>query len=189
MGRQEQLSKKRTRQKNLKKLVLQSIAVAGVLSVAVLAPNALQALKMLGFRLPKRQGEGIHAARRRLIEHGLVAYDGKFLSLTSTGEKMLRRLEAVDFALKKPKHWDGKWRVLIFDIPEYRKGLRDRVRRTLAAIGFIRLQNSVWLYPYDCEDLIVLLKSEFKIGKDLLYLIVDSLEYDTPWKRHFGLSL
>jgi hypothetical protein len=56
-------------------------------------------------------------------------------------------------------------------------------------IGFVRMQDSVWLYPYDCEDLIVLLKADFKIGKDVLYMIVDSIEADTTWRKHFKLPL
>ena len=109
------------------------------------------------------------------------------LRLTAKGEQVLRRLELHDFKLRKPKRWDRKWRILIFDIPERRKGLRQKIRYTLKAIGFVRLQDSVWAYPYDCEDLVTLLKADFKVGKDLLYLIVDSLEYDKPLKEYFGL--
>ena len=75
----------------------------------------------------------------------------------------------------------------LFDIREGRKSLRERIQRTLRAIGFRRLQDSVWVYPHDCEDLITLLKSDFKIGKDVLYLVVDQLEYDAPLKAHFHL--
>ena len=76
---------------------------------------------------------------------------------------------------------------MIFDIPEYRKTLRPQIRRSLQTVGFIRLQDSVWIYPYDCEDFIVLLKAELKIGKDILYMIVDELEGDTRIKEQFGL--
>lgn len=55
-------------------------------------------------------------------------------------------------------------------------------------IGFIRLQDSVWIYPYDCEDLLTLLKADLKVGKDLLYMIVDSLEGDAKIRLFFGLK-
>lgn len=54
-------------------------------------------------------------------------------------------------------------------------------------IGFVRLQDSVWVYPYDCEDFIALLKAELKVGKDVLYAIVDTIEFDKHIRRHFGL--
>ena len=79
--------------------------------------------------------------------------------------------------------------MLIFDIPEKRKPLREKIRSTLLSIGFLRLQDSVWIYPYQCEDLVNLLKADFKVGKDLLYLIVDSIENDKFFRKSFGLPL
>jgi DNA-binding transcriptional regulator PaaX len=142
----------------------------------------------LGLIPSVRQLEIIKRSRSRLVARGLLVYQRNMLRLTTKGEQVLRRLELHNFKLRKPKRWDRKWRVLIFDIPERRKGLRQKVRNTLKTIGFLRLQNSVWAYPYDCEDLITLLKADFKIGKDLLYLIVDSLEYDRQLKERFGLE-
>ena len=54
-------------------------------------------------------------------------------------------------------------------------------------IGFVRLQDSVWVYPYDCEDFIALLKAELKIGRDVLYAIVDTIEHDKNLRQHFNL--
>ena len=85
------------------------------------------------------------------------------------------------------KKWDHKWRVLIFDIPEKRKGLRLKIREQLKAAEFMRLQNSVWIYPYPCEEFVVLLKAELRVGKDLLYMIVDSLEGDDKLRTAFKL--
>ena len=61
------------------------------------------------------------------------------------------------------------------------------MRRMLVAMGFLPLQRSVWVYPYDCEDVIVLLKADLRIGKDMLYLIVDELENDKWLRKEFDL--
>ena len=53
--------------------------------------------------------------------------------------------------------------------------------------GIRRLQDSVWVYPYDCEDIITLLKTDFGVGKYLLYMIVDELENDKHLREDFGL--
>src|SRR3989344_5001447 len=187
MGKLEKKSYKRSRRKNLQKIILGSVAAAGVLSVGLVAPNVLGALAKLGLLPSKRQREFITVSRNRMIAKGLLKYEGKFLCLTSKGKTKLRQLELMDYQIKKPRRWDGKWRALIFDIPEKRKPLREKVRTTLIAIGFARLQDSVWIYPYDCEDLISLLKADFKIGRDLLYMVVESLEYDQPIRSRFGL--
>ncbi|TSC68188.1 MAG: phenylacetic acid degradation operon transcriptional regulator, paaX family [Parcubacteria group bacterium Gr01-1014_72] len=188
MGLLEERTKKRGRQVRVQKAILSTIATAGLVSIALLAPNALQVLKQFGWKPHRRSREVISRARARLLEHGLLTRDGRgFLSLTPKGEAKLRQLEYADYKLKKPKRWDGKWRVLIFDIPERRKRTRERIRRTLATIGFRLLQRSVWVYPYDCEDLIALLKADFKVGKNLLYLIVEEMEGDRMLRDYFGL--
>ncbi len=187
MGILEESGKRRTRRKNIASFVLASVGIAGMLGIAAVAPNVLGAMGKLGLIPSGRQKEIINRARDRLLRQGLLRREDGFLRLTPKGKAALRHLEIREFKTVPPKRWDRKWRVLIFDIPEYRKGLRDKVRRTLEAIGFVRLQDSVWVYPHDCEDLIALLKADFKIGKDMLYMIVEELEGDTHLKRQFGL--
>lgn len=188
MGVLEKESRKRSRRANIQKLVLASVAAVGGIGVALIAPGVIGAMGKLGLIPSARQLEIIKRSRSRLVARGLLVYQGNILRLTTKGEQVLRRLELHDFKLRRPKRWDSKWRVLIFDIPERRKNLRPKIRYMLLAIGFVRLQDSVWVYPYDCEDIITLLKADFKIGKDLLYLIVDSIENDVSLKNHFGIS-
>lgn len=184
----EKESIKRSRNHDLQRIVLETVATAGILSMALVAPNAIKVMRKSGLLLKIRQKEIINLSRYRLVQNGLLARDERgFLKLTPKGEEKLRQCELHDYKIKKPKHWDKKWRMLIFDVREERKILRDKIRRTLVAIGFQRLQYSVWVYPYDCEDLITLLKADFKIGKDLLYIISDSIENDTWLKRSFNL--
>lgn len=169
-------------------MILETVALAGALSLALVAPGALKALSMLGVDVSGRKKEIINRSRKKLVDQGLLEYSTHgFLRLTNLGEKRLRELERNDYYITRPKKWDKKWRVLIFDIKEKRKPLREKVRRTLLAIGFVRLQDSVWIYPYDCEDLITLLKADFRIGKDIIYLIVESIEYDRDLKKLFNL--
>ena len=82
---------------------------------------------------------------------------------------------------------DRKWRVVIFDIKEYRRKTRDKLRITLTSLGFIKLQNSVWVFPYECEDVMVMLKASYKIGNDVLYMTVDKIENDKWLKKKFLL--
>ena len=189
MGVIEEKLRKRKRKGNVQKAVLTSIKIAGLLSVAILAPNAVKVLKSFGLIPNKRQNEIILRSKDRLVNSGLLKYKDGFLRLTDKGEVYLRHLEMKDWKIDKPKRWDSKWRMLIFDIPEYRRSLREKVRLTLLSIGFIRLQDSVWIYPYDCEDLVNLLKADFKIGKDILYLIVDFIENDRNYRKLFNLPI
>lgn len=86
-----------------------------------------------------------------------------------------------------PRKWDKRWRIVIFDIPEDRRKARDLLRDRLIAIGFVRLQASVWVYPHDCEDVITLLKTSFVIGREVLYIVADHVERDSELRARFGL--
>lgn len=180
--------KRKTRRTNLKKIILATVGLAGMMAIAAVAPNILGAMGKLGIIPRKRQKEFIEASRGRLIKAGFLTRDDRgMLRITPAGKKyLLKEIIYENFKNKKRK-WDGKWRVLIFDIPEKRKLDRDRVRYTFISLGFMRLQDSVWIYPYDCEDLVTLLKADLKMGKDILYMIVDALEYDKPVRLFFGL--
>ena len=162
-----------------------------MLTVGAVAPNALKILGMFSGSAGKkgRSKEYVDTSRKRLVQNKLLEYTANgFLKLTPKGEAKLRQLELHEYKTKKPKLWDKKWRILIFDIREERRSLRDKVRNTLIAIGFQRLQDSVWVYPYDCEDLMTLLKVDFKVGKELLYLIVEKIENDAWLKKKFNVS-
>ncbi len=185
----EKESSKRRSRNNMQKAILASVKIAGLLSFAVVAPNSIKYLKSFGVIPGKRQKEIMARSRDRLIQNGLLKYKNGFIRLTEKGQKRLDSLEIKSWKFDKPKKWDSRWRMLIFDIPEKRRSLRAKIRLTLLGVGFSRLQDSVWIYPYDCEDFITLLKADFRVGKDLLYIIVDSIENDKNLRKLFGLPL
>lgn len=187
MGKIEDNSKKRKSRHDIQKAILTTVEAAGVITLVTLIPNTALILKSFGYDSARRQKETIKRSRERLVRKGLLVYKDGFLRLTERGEEELREMELKNWKLEKPKKWDGRWRVLIFDIPNRKKGVRDKVRATLMSVGFIKVQHSVWIYPYDCEDLITLMKADFKIGKDILYLIVDSMENDKNFRKIFNL--
>jgi CRISPR/Cas system-associated endoribonuclease Cas2 len=184
----EKIGRERMRRNRLKLIMLDTVKAAGVLSVALMAPNVIGAMDKLGMIPSPRQRDVVKRSVTALVRKRLLRWDDGKLRLTQKGEAELLRLEMRNFQQRCPRGWDQRWRILIFDIPEYRRGLRNRIRETLRAVGFVRLQNSVWAYPYDCEDLIVLLKADFKIGREMLYMVVDSLEGDASLRKAFGLD-
>jgi CRISPR-associated endonuclease Cas2 len=129
-------------------------------------------------------------AVHRLVIKGLVARNADgFLEITEKGRRHLDIERArEDAPAFQKKRWDKKYRLVMFDIPQKRRATRDRLRRLMHDFGFLRLQDSVWVSPYDCEELIALAKAELRVGKDILYAVVDQIENDERIKAHFGLS-
>lgn len=190
MGNLEETSRKRRRKQNIQHAVLAAIAVTGLVAFAAVAGNALQLLRYL----PKEKYNFHHRAKSaagRLVAKGYASWVEKggkrFLRITPKGRKALAFEQAKAALKSQKKKWDGRWRMVAFDIPERRGTVRPRLRSVMHEIGFVRLQDSVWVYPYDCEDFIALLKADLKIGKDVLYAIVDTLENDKSLRRHFNL--
>ena len=187
----EKRTRDRVRKQNLRKAVLTTVAVAGVMAMALAAPNTLQLLKYAP-GMKSRYRLRAQRTTERLISQGYLRKKGQgprsTVEITERGEALLARLSIGTEKYKPPETWDGKWRIVIFDIPEVRAQLRMHLRTMLQAIGFHMLQASVWVYPHDCEDLIVLLKKDFSLGKEVLYIIADEIEGDWKLRNQFGLK-
>ena len=187
MGKLEKNNRKRVRRGEIQKLILNSVKLAGVLSIGLVAPQVIGAMGKLGLLPNKRQDEIVRSSASKLVKKGLLVYqDGRY-KLTEAGENKLRHWELEDYKFKRPHKWDKKWRVIIFDIPEKKKKVRNQIRNLFISAGLFRLQDSVWVYPYDCEDIVGLLKTDLGVGRDLLYMIVDEIENDKHLREEFDL--
>ena len=85
MGNLEEKNRKRVKKKNLQKIILATIATAGALSVAAVAPNVFIALDKLGIIPNKRQKEYISSSASKMVKRGLLYFDGKRYQMTSIG--------------------------------------------------------------------------------------------------------
>lgn len=191
MGKLEQEAKIRRRKRDIERIILATVATAGLLSVALVAPKVLDLLKYTPLNKYKFAYR-TRATAGRLVAMGYMTWvergGKKFLRLTEVGQKAVHfEKEKVALMARKKKRWDNRWRMIVFDIPERRRKIRTRLCAIMREVGFVRLQDSVWVYPYDCENLVALLKAELKIGKDVLYAIAETIENDAPLRQHFEL--
>lgn len=176
---------------NYQKVILGIIAITGMMAVAVIAPNCIQLLKFLPNQKTKKKYY-INQIIARLVEDGLVKIvlnnrGQKVARLTAAGKQKLKNYQLEDLEIKKPKKWDGKYRLIIFDIKEWKRSTREKLRRWFSQLGLIKLQNSVWVYPYDCQEIIALLKANYHIGNEVLYVEATKIENDWWLKKAFGL--
>jgi DNA-binding transcriptional regulator PaaX len=109
------------------------------------------------------------------------------VELTERGQEEFLALETREKILTRPKKWDKKWRLLVFDIPEAKKKVRDRVRYALISFGFYRLQDSVWAYPYECEEVLELLRTKYGVRYEALYIRAEKIAKDQWLQKHFNL--
>lgn len=190
MGPVETGARKKKQRRNLQTAALIAIGTVGFIAVAAVAPSMFQVLGKTGLlsRL-KDKSKGVLTRLRRKGEIEFIERDGKkYARLTTKGEKALDlSREKLNLINEKPKRWDRRYRLVMFDIPEKRKETRNHLRFEMREIGFLKIQNSVWIYPYDCEEFIALLKADLHVGKDVLYAVVEEIENDKWIRKHFNL--
>jgi len=69
-----------------------------------------------------------------------------------TKEGLSKALKASFMIEGKKKREDGKWAMLIFDVPEKNRKSRDLLRSVLHNLGYKMFQQSVWVTPYDVSE-------------------------------------
>ena len=89
-------------------------------------------------------------AKQQLLEVSGDSSGDRVHRLTEAGR--LLALGGHDPLARWKRPWDGKWRLVIFDVPQAKASARVRLRRSLANRGFGYLQNSVWITPDPLND-------------------------------------
>ena len=194
-GSLEFIAHERRRRTNVQSVVLSTLAVVGIASFAVMAPNALRLLKHADPAWITKQDprQRLQGTLRQLRRKGWVRWQEKngvwTYHLTSLGKAMAEKIARGNISISIPRRWDGRWRIVMFDISEKRAPLRQKIRDIMKRLGFARLQNSVWVHPYDCKEIVALIKKDLHVGLEVRYVIADALEYDKPLREHFELPL
>lgn len=113
-----------------------------------------------------------YARLQRLQKNGLVTRAGQGHNLTyQISRQGLSLLETITFTkLDPPKQWDGHWRIVIFDVPEYSSEARLQIRRLLKELGFTKLQLSVWIHPLSCLEQFEQLRKAYGITEHIFLI-------------------
>jgi len=116
----------------------------------------------------------IKLRKQKLVE---IKKEGKYhkLVLTESGQKVCLRFGYEELKIKRPKIWDGNFRVIIFDIPEKYKPARDSLREKLKELGCIKFNDSVWVYPYPCQREIDFIANYWRVGKYVHFILAKDL--------------
>lgn len=138
------------------------------------------------FNLSESRGrQAARMALRRLEQAG-------YLERIERGDKVLYRLtdggrRRVNRYVFSKKKWDGKWRMVVFDIPEKRRRARVVLRERLLELGFRQFQESVWIGPFDVLEEVRDLRDEYRIQDYVKLLTVGAIEDHERLMKRFGL--
>ena len=132
---------------------------------------------------PKKAKNGLSRSLNDLEKGGylerLEGEQSDFLRLTPKGRQRTNnfKLESKN-SLVSPK-WDGKWRIVLLDLPESRKDERESLRYLLKKAGFVCLKNSAWISPYPFEFLFENIKKDLGLTTELMIIVSDEIDETT----------
>jgi DNA-binding PadR family transcriptional regulator len=178
--------------------VLLLLTTGTVIAASFLMPGAPLLLKPLTTRLKEQEEKEwkkynpyrLKQMLKRLQKQKLVEVTSvngeQLVTLSEKGKtKVLKfRLELLSLEEKK---WDGKWRIVIYDILSKKYNQRALFHRVLKQMNFYQLQRSVYLTPYRCYDEVEYLRQVCGVGSEVLVLTISGLENEQAYKEYFGL--
>jgi len=113
-------------------------------------------------------------------EHKMIKYVNKDewwnIELTEKGKREAKKIKLNEIKILKPKKWDKKWHLVIFDVPEKNKIARDALRRKIKEIGLVEIQKSTFIHPYPCKSEIDKIIKFFEVKKFVLQLEIIDLD-------------
>ena len=171
--------------------ILKLLAGGAVIALSLAFPVLPMALAPLMIDSNKFTRWKLNHTVKRLKRQNLVKIvyeDGlPVVKITEQGRLRALRYKLEDMEVKKPKVWDRKWRLVIFDIPEKHKRMREIFRNHLKIMGFYMLQKSVWVHPYPCSQEIEFLRKIYNVGINVTYIVAEKIESSDNLKSYFRL--
>lgn len=120
--------------------------------------------------------QSVRAAISRMGKQGWVTSvkrgNKSYYSLTEMGVARIEEASKRIFKLH-PSRWDGKWRMLMYTIPEEKRNIRDELRKELVWSGFGMLANGCWISPNNLEKEVKLLVNKYDIKPYVHFFVSD----------------
>lgn len=159
--------------------ILKLLAVGGIVVASIAMPNLPVALGAAYKQWKNFNRRDVGRIIKRLEKQEMIQIQEKSsqtkIQITEKGKQRLLEYDFENISLKAKK-LDGKWRLIIFDIPEDKKSSRDVFRRKLLQLGFIRLQDSVFASAFPCKNEIDFLCHFLGISDFVTLAKLDSIE-------------
>jgi CRISPR-associated endonuclease Cas2 len=176
----------------IQKKIILTIAGGVALGLSSSPKQYFKTFRRLSWEWKKINQANFNRSIRRLSDEKLIEEkllpDGSYkLFLTKEGKNKARKLSLLGefIKFKKPKYWDKKWRIVIFDIPEKYKGFRNILREHLYFLGFFKLQNSVFVSPYPYEKPILELVALYEAESYVRVITAEKIDNESSLKKHF----
>lgn len=132
-----------------------------------------------------RFSHNLYYLKKQRLIRSFVTNKKNYLELTPKGIDRIKCYFIKKAKIERKKRWDGKWRVVIFDIREDKRTKRDCIRKWLKNLGIIELQKSVYVYPFDFKKELDLMVGLLILFRGVKYMVCDIIEGEEVLINHF----
>ena len=179
--------------KEIVKEILIGIGLLGLITITgAMAPNIFSALSKNKFtkrKYDKKFSKVAHYLKeRKLIIVKEYPDGGMKVEISKNGKKKLLEYDLEKLKIKPIKKWDGKWRFVVFDIPNKFRGRSNALRDKLKELGLYQFQKSVWVYPYPLENEIDFIIQIFEVKPFVKLGEMNYIDGEEKLKKKFKLK-
>lgn len=107
--------------------------------------------------------------------------------LSESGKKRALVYKIDEMIIPKMPRWDGKWRIVAFDIPESNKKARDALARTLKNMGFRKFQKSLFVHPFECKNEVDFVIEYFQLRPFVRLITASNIDNELHLRKDFNL--
>jgi len=153
------------------------------------------------FRVVKEIGKEWKEIERRALKNSVCSlYKSKLIDvknnrdgsttlvLTRNGKRVALTYNIDNIKIKEQPRWDSKWRVLMFDVPERLKKVREALRMHFKQMGFYEFQKSVFVHPYPCREEFEYIVEFYNVRRYLRFILATEIDNELEVKKFFGLT-
>lgn len=119
---------------------------------------------------------------------GLIVKNSNGYNLTAQGRGVCTEDAVWTLNIPKPKRWNRKWHMVLFDIPVKKSKQRNAFRARLKELGLVLYQHSVWVHPYPLEETVRTISEFYQISDCVLFAIAEEINGEKKLKQKFNLS-
>lgn len=177
-----------------KEIFIGLLKTGAILALAVTAPGVIKIFKDFNQKKPwdEYYPSTIERLAKKLFRQGIVEIKNEegipTVQITDKGKVEVFKYDLDRLSIKPQKKWDGKWRLVVFDISRKYNKIRDLIRNRLKIMGFYKFQESVFIYPYPCEKEIQYMREVLHVPHSIKLIRADRIENDKQLKQIFNLT-
>lgn len=174
----------------LAKEILKGLAIGGFIVMCIAMPNIAQVANLFNATKSKdkyRFNRAVRSLQKKKLVRIYQRNGQDVVEITRGGSKKVLEYNIDEMKLKHPRRWDGKWHIVMFDIPEHKKIARHALSRKVRELGLYPLQKSVLVSPFQCKDEIDFIGEFFSVRNYIIYVTANEIEGVEKVKRHFKI--